>query len=109
MDYAATDSFFVVIPPRSTGHTQQMVVTLVPRTATIGTEVQPLDPAAAVPTTGTALSTSQQNRPLTRPAPCDFGSEINCVGEVVPGIPIDVALDLQPSNPTRVTLAVSWA
>ena len=74
--YSAADAFMVVTLPATVA--AGGTVTFEPRTGTAGAEAFILPGYAAVP--GVRAVIEQDGRPLTRRSPCDFGSEIECVG-----------------------------
>lgn len=104
LTYTAADSFVEIIPPA--GGADATTVTFTPRSSTVGAQVflmPGFEPALDI-----AVSVSQQHGALTLAWPCDFGSEIDCVGGVAPDQSVTVSLTGGGSN-ERVALFVAWA
>jgi hypothetical protein len=103
VSYTAVDSFVDVVPPTGT-ESVDMKLTYIPRSATTGARVDPV--AQSGSTAAVTVKVTQGHQTLTRDSPCDFGSEIDCVGNVIPDHPVTV--ELTESSQTRVVLTVTW-
>jgi hypothetical protein len=101
IDYAAADSFVEVIPPP---HTDATIV-FTPTSATVGAHAYGL-PGFRGPA-GIRLTLRQSGRALARTTPCDFPSEIDCVGDVTSGEPVTVTMH-QARERDRTALLLAW-
>jgi hypothetical protein len=103
VSYEAEDSFVVVIPPAVTA--THADVTFRPHTATVGVHAYVMPDFGK---TSIVAVAAQQNRRLRRTMPCDFGSEIGCVGRVQPNVPARVTISGPSSDTARLAVYLSW-
>jgi hypothetical protein len=103
LSYSATDSFVEIIPPVA-GVRTDMTVTITPRSGTTGAQTNLVGQLRSAP--GYSVAVRQSGRHVTKPSPCDFGSEVPCVGPVTPSEPVRVHLT-GPGMPS-VVLSLAW-
>jgi hypothetical protein len=97
--YAAADAFVEVIPPPRT----EATIVITPTSATVGAHAYRLP--GYLPATNVRLALRQSGRVLVRATPCDFPSEIDCVGDVTSGRPVTVTLH---QGDDRTALFIAW-
>ncbi|HEX4217647.1 MAG TPA: hypothetical protein VHZ02_04725 [Acidimicrobiales bacterium] len=106
VDYSPVDTFVEVLPPVAVG-TQNLMVTYVPGTATIGLAVSPLGLAASSAAPGFVATPTQADRVLGGTSVCDFPTELDsCVGGVVPQEPVSV--DVTGPGASKVAVFLAW-
>ncbi len=103
LSYSATDSFVEIIPPVA-GLRTDMTVTITPRSGTTGAQTKLVGQLRSAP--GYSVAVTQSGRHVTKPSPCDFGSEVPCIGPVTPSEPVRVRLT-GPGTPS-VVLSLAW-
>jgi predicted nucleic acid-binding protein len=104
VSYTAADSYVQITPPAGAPGTT--IVAFTPRSSTVGAHANSLTDIGTV--ADASVEVSQQGSALMLASPCDFASEIGCVGGVTPDEAVMVALTSSPSD-ADVTFFVTWA
>lgn len=104
--YSPVDTFVAVLPPVADGP-QDLMVTYVPGTSTIGVAVSPLGLADTSAAPGFVVTPTQAGRALGGTSVCDFPTELNsCIGGVVPQQP--VSINVSGPGPSKVSVFLAW-
>jgi hypothetical protein len=104
VSYEAKDSFVELVPPEVVAAGTSLTFT--PHTSTAGAHAYSLPGYREAP--DIVISMAQRGRFLRTVAPCDFGSEIDCVGGVTPNQPVTVLWANTNSARGKFAFFVAW-